>query len=497
MDKETIDLLQYLPEDIITQEEKKYPLHVQHDEISIGLSYQAPVHNGGQQEFSCTIQRYITKNERTFEVIGLLQAEMGKTQNGNLSFANHEYQIINRVVNWFEKELHFDKQKWKWSIKVNINEPTDSAYKQLVELKVIDHWTTRAPLTKKQAYPKKVTYVNEDYTKNKRLKHSDYGTLVLEYKNNLFSQIIKNFVRKMTYEQIVNEKEEYIRGYMRGIIAGEGCIEIDRGSKKYRVHISVTKKDEKDIYCESLLKLGIDSIEYPGDKLVISKRKNNTQLLIQKLVTISHEKYAKFLTMMQQYPDITKETGYFIGKRQHNWNKHPQEKIDKIIELYKNGTTDTKEIAKNVGVSAIKVNRVLRENNLGKRRVPNYTEEFQLRVVAWIKENPTSTNEQVASVFNTSKEAVRRIRVKYKCQKPRKLLKATQEQIEKVIQLYQQNPSIRFKEVMRKIGISDTTLKNIRKKYGLTHLGYKRKVGCNNTKTKEVSFDGQLEKITS
>ena len=111
MNKETIDLLQYLSADIITRKEKKHPLHVQHDENSIGLSYQAPIHNGGRQEFSCTIPRYVSKNERTFEVLGLLQAEIGKTQNGTLSFSNCEPRIINIVMNWFEAEDLLDKIK--------------------------------------------------------------------------------------------------------------------------------------------------------------------------------------------------------------------------------------------------------------------------------------------------------------------------------------------------------------------------------------------------
>jgi len=435
MNKEIIDLLQYLPTDIITQEEKRYPLYVQHDEISIGLSYQAQLHNQtgecGAQEFSCTIPRYITKNERTFEVIGLLQAEMGKTQNGNLSFANHEYCIINIVMAWFEKELHLDKEKWKWSAKVNINEPADSAYKQLVELKVVDHWTTRAHVTEEQAYPKRVTYIKN--TTNKRLKHSDYGTIVLEYKNNLFSQIIKNFVRKITYKQIVNEKEEYIRGYMRGIIAGEGCIEVDNAIKKYRVHISVSKEDEKERYYECLKKLGIKSIIYPGDKLVISKRENNVQMLMQKLITLSHEKYSKFLAMMQQYQDITRETGYFIGKRQHIWNKYPQETISKIIELYKEGITSTKDIANQVGVSTIKVNRVLRENNLREKKLVNYGEEIKKKIIMYIKENPTMSNEQVARVFDISRSAIQRVRTKHHCRRPRDMMKMSEEKIARII----------------------------------------------------------------
>ncbi len=337
---ETIDLLQYLPTDIITQEERKYPLHVQHDEISIGLSYQAPLHNQtgecGTQEFSCTIPRYIAKNERTFEVLDLLQAEMGKTQNGTLSFSNCEPKIINAVMRWFDQEGLLDKNKWRWSTKVNINEPIDQARKTKIEGDCTDYWLSKTKVTKEQAYPKRVTYVKQSPHKEPQNK----GTLVLEYRNNLFSQVIKNLVRKVTYEQITNEQPELIRGYMRGIIAGEACVNDDPKSRHFTVHISATKPEERAIYKNCLENIGLEAKIYSNYKeMLISRLKNLIQLLNLRLMTLSPRKYAKFLYMMQRYSDIKEKTGYFMGEKKGIWNKHPQEKIDKIIELYKSGIT--------------------------------------------------------------------------------------------------------------------------------------------------------------
>ena len=91
---------------------------------------------------------------------------------------------------------------------------------------------------------------------------------------------------------------------MKGIIDGEGCIEMSKKDKKYRVHISVTKSEEKEINYQCLKLLNIESKKYKGDKLIIFKRKNNIQLLKQRLVTLSEEKYNKFLKMMQSYQNI-------------------------------------------------------------------------------------------------------------------------------------------------------------------------------------------------
>ena len=120
----------------------------------------------------------------------------------------------------------------------------------------------------------------------------------------MISQIIKNLVRKITYEKILNCEKELIQGFMKGIIAGEGCIEMSKKDKKYRVHISVTKSEEKEINYQCLKLLNIESKKYKGDKLIIFKRKNNIQLLKQRLVTLSEEKYNKFLKMMQSYQNI-------------------------------------------------------------------------------------------------------------------------------------------------------------------------------------------------
>lgn len=67
---------------------------------------------------------------------------------------------------------------------------------------------------------------------------------------------------------------------------------------------------------------------------------------------------------MQQYPNLSNETDYFTGKR-YPWNKSPKEKINQTLELYSSGLTKTKDIAEKLGISVIKVQRILKENNLG------------------------------------------------------------------------------------------------------------------------------------
>ncbi len=225
MQHEKLDLVEFLPETIVTGEGngKEIDLHKQVDAEHVALSYMTSFYNGGWNEHSVTIPRFIDKDIRTFEVFGLLQAEMGKTMNGNFSFSNCEPRLINYVMKWFKEELELDYDKWRWSVKINIQEPKDVLVKDEIEKKVIEHWLDKTDIILESGYPKKVTYVEI----SKHTTPYDHGTLVLEYRRNLYSQIIKHLVRLITYEKIIREEKEFIRGYMRGIIAGEGCVNYD------------------------------------------------------------------------------------------------------------------------------------------------------------------------------------------------------------------------------------------------------------------------------
>ena len=341
---------------------KNYELNLIEDGAYLTLNYLVESHNHlgsvGQRCFTCLLPKYIKKNQETFEVLGLLQAEMGKQQDGKIVFCNHEYQLVNKVIKWFEKEFNFSKEKWKWYIKVNINEPVDKDYKNKIENKVINYWIEKTKFSLEHSYPKKVNYIKN--TKNTKLGFCDYGTLIIEKRDNLFSQVIKKLVREIT-KNILNYSDSEIRGFLRGIIAGESCIELHIPTKKFRVHISANNIDEKVLYHQCFKKLGIASIMYKYDKLVVSKKENHLKLLKQKLMTLSHKKYNKFLRMVKLYENY-KDLEEWQNKLQKPWNKIPQWKINKIVELHnKNPNWSAWKIAEQVGVSDIKVQRVRKE----------------------------------------------------------------------------------------------------------------------------------------
>ncbi len=479
---DSFDLLGYLPKEIIVGEhENKYKLSLGADEKYISLSYITKHFNNSSTEHSLTIPRFISKNVRTFEVLGLLQAEMGKTQNGCTVFANSEPRLINYVILWFEKELEISRDTWKWYLAVNIQEPKEQFYKNTIEKKVKDYWISNALVNKDNSHPKTVTYRNTDKTK---LKFYDYGTLMIEFKNNLFSQIIKKFLKEFTYENLLYEKKINVSSFMKGLIAGEGCVEINKKFKKYVVHITACKTEEREIYYNALKIIGIDNKIYEDYKdMIISKRKNLVQLLKQRLMTLHPAKYAKFFYMMQQYPQIREETGYFLGEKEP-WNKTPKEVEAKILEFYHSGITNTKEISEKLNLGRLKVQRVLKANNLGKRTIKT-EESLRKEIAEFTKNHPKMKMEEIAKHFKVQKQVVFRSYNKHYGKRGMQASRKISEEIEKrIIQIYKETPEVKFSEIMQELGISSTLIKRLRKEHNLMHLRYKHLIGNNNPKAK-------------
>ena len=140
---------------------------------------------------------------------------------------------------------------------------------------------------------------------------------------------------------------------MSGIIAGEGCIFNQKESRHKSVYISVTKIEEKEIYFLCLKKLGIKSHKWKGDKLVVSKNQNlNCKQIAQKFNV--HESIIRRACKK-----------YNIKKSDLSKCKIPQEKIQRIIEIYKqNPIAKILEVCKEVQVSDTVVRRVKKEHNL-------------------------------------------------------------------------------------------------------------------------------------
>ncbi len=480
--KEEINLINFLPNTIsVGKYRNKSPLNSTVYNNYISISYITKGNNNASKEYSFTLPLKIEKSKETFEVLGLLQAEMGKTQNGCLVFSNSEPKIINKIIKWFDKEFGINKNLWKWYIKVDIQKPGVIETQKRIEDKLINYWINNTNLTSKQSYPAQVSYRNVDHI---NLKNNYYGCLIIEFKNNLFSQVLKSFLKHML-DTISYENKEYIRGFIKGILAGEACIECNQKIKKFRVHLTAVKEKELKLYYDLLKKININCKCYQGYKdLIISEKENLIQLLNQRLMTLHPRKYNKFRNMMLNYHNIKNRVAYFKPKGQIVWNKIPEEKIDQILYLYKSGITNTNEIAKKLEISRIKVQRILKENNLGKR-LTKITEQKKKEMSEFAFKNPKLTQKQISQHFNVHESVVTRALKKYGINRGNiSRYKIPEEKIQKIVEIYKNNPVIKYSEIIKEVGVSSSVVKRVRKENKLMHLGYKYLIGCNNPNRK-------------
>jgi len=408
MKTEKIELKKFVPNFVLCGDQRnEYSLKIEEKSDSLFLSYITNSGNGFKQNYSYLIPKYLTRDKETFEVLGLLQAEMGKTYNGCLVFANSEYKLVNKVLNWFKREFDLDFNSWRWYIRVNLVEFENGSLTENLQEYLKDYWLKKTKLCSNMAHPKTVCYVKE--TNNKILQN--YGTIMIEYKSNLFSQVIKKYVNEMSFDML-NCSNEEICAFMKGIIAGESNVELNSEDCRYRVYISAVHQDDLDLYEACLRKLGIVSKQYQSNKLIVSKRKNNVKLLEQKLMTLSPKKYNKFRSMMLKYPEIRDETNYFRDKKNCvRYNKTPEEKVQQIISLSKTGLS-SKEVAEKLGLHILKVQRVRSANNLGKRIVRT-SKELEDKIVETHWKMPFLAARDIAAILKISEGRIWRVRRKY------------------------------------------------------------------------------------
>ncbi|MEK6936635.1 MAG: adenosylcobalamin-dependent ribonucleoside-diphosphate reductase [Nanoarchaeota archaeon] len=66
---------------------------------------------------------------------------------------------------------------------------------------------------------------------------------------------------------------------------------------------------------------------------------------------------------------IWKQKMSLARRNKPTWNKYPEEGINEIINLYRSGVTNTKEISQKTRISVVTINRIIKANNLRKKAI--------------------------------------------------------------------------------------------------------------------------------
>ncbi len=186
---------------------------------------------------------------------------------------------------------------WKWYVKINLNKPANLELKKELENGILEYWLRKSKIVYESSYRTNVSYIKK--TNNKIPVNN--GTMILELNSRIFTLVMHEILIRIQ-DLIQNFNKNEVIGYMRGIIAGEGCVESNKRLMKYRVHISASKENERVLYQKCLQVLDIELKVYDNySETVISKKINNFKLLELDLMSLNPTKYAKFLEMLSLY----------------------------------------------------------------------------------------------------------------------------------------------------------------------------------------------------
>ena len=253
----TFDLEKYVPAEVLSGKQRHtYPIQIIRTDDRLVLEYTTTVHNGagpvGRRIYSHVLPRRISATPESFGIIGLLQGEMSKTVRRSLTFANSEASIMKRVLDWFEHEGLLDRHRWHWYIKLNVPDASYHAGDLLENL--TEYWCNQTGIERGMRNPTPLSYV-PDSTRRELLNR---GTLMIEGGGPLLIQTVQNFVREVT-RVVANYPEDALAGYMRGVIAADGCINYRLASHHRRVFICAVKAEERASYRRALEALGVGS----------------------------------------------------------------------------------------------------------------------------------------------------------------------------------------------------------------------------------------------
>lgn len=280
---------------------KEYPAQISPCGKNYSITYNVPVHNqtgntGRTRKIMHQFPRKVNIDTFCLEGIGLLQGEMSKTHRGPLTVCNSEPRIIRHFLKWFQDYIDFPLDKWHWYIRTNLP-PFDDELNAVLTGELIEHWMTECDVAYEMRYPKTLTFTPS----SKNLVANNEGSLILEFRGNVFVQTVQRFVKKVTSE-ISEAPKEAIVAYMKGVFAAESCINYRLETGHRRVFITATNQEERSIFQRCLKKLGVDSYDCKKiSDLVISRRDNLERLDALGLLSLHPVKHARFREMLSSY----------------------------------------------------------------------------------------------------------------------------------------------------------------------------------------------------
>lgn len=283
------------------------------------------------------------------EVVGLIVGE-GFIGNRNFIFANSNERAIKEVID-FLKQFNLPL---KFYLEISVKNQS----KEYVE-KSKHFWENYLKLK-----------LNKIRLREEFYSITSHGNIHITLNNSLFSKILKQIISISKSE--IEKNTELSIGYLKGIIAAEGNINVKKSTGcVYMVRISASKKEEREHYKRCLKKAGIDikckdmptiskeeginlgwkTTHGRAGAVIISGWENFIKILQLNLLELHQEKQEKFskyfinnkftIQFLSFKPFIGKE--FTMKEAQTHFNFKGRH-LNRILTLYKQGYLSRRKI---------------------------------------------------------------------------------------------------------------------------------------------------------
>lgn len=273
--KQFVDVVKLLPDR--TSEIREIVKEVNGNKVTIYSRIRAKSKGSGSKKV--TIKRYIELDELFFEGLGLWVAEGDKSK--GIYFGNTCENVLEKFMKFVESKFGILRTEFKVRIivpKLDIDEDT-----------VKEKWS------------KKLKIPLYNFTRISIKENTDSEYAYPYFNSKILIELLKLLYKKL--KSIILKNTLFASAFMRGIIAGEGQVELKPWKTLSYVSISTANLDELAFYKKCLNTLGINSSKYEktSRKFPIYGRRNLEKMKLYRLLEIHPLKYQKFEFGLSNY----------------------------------------------------------------------------------------------------------------------------------------------------------------------------------------------------
>ena len=275
-----LDIRYFIP----TKTVNSIPLHIierNHATSSIWYSVAGGVQHVTLQHFADIV--------KVAEFLGFYFGD-GTTCDGIQSFilTNCESSILNHCIDFCE-EVGIKRTLWKVQVIYSTNNELTPEIKQ----RCTEYWSKVLKLEEE-----KIVSVTKSKSQNESYPH---GSARIFIDNTILVEIFLRCLLKGVIQHIFNpqETEDYqlMEGFMRGLLAAEGCVLLNKNGSVVRVSIAFDPhSSELEFYKVLLQNLGIRYHAVRNNELIIQKYENMQKLYRMEAFKLHSERHKKFIT---------------------------------------------------------------------------------------------------------------------------------------------------------------------------------------------------------